>query len=276
MTNIKLIASDLDHTLLNSKSGVNEFTKEVLNQAMDNEILFVPCSARTSNLIPTWFRENKKIKYLVTSNGAVVVDNITQEQLLVNAIHADDAIKMLDVVDDINPYWTIDCKGYLYSNRKVLRDHEKIGVTGDYYADIQKTRIFIDDCREVLEGEGNIVRKIHFVTDNQEMKEELRKKLEQFSFLRITSSHPKNFEITDPHATKGDAIAFIIKREWLKKEDTIAFGDNDNDIEMFKNVGHGYAVEVSTKGLQEVAYQVIGKCEDEALAHFVNDNILQK
>lgn len=275
MTNVKLIASDLDHTLLNEQSGVNEFTKEVLNEAMDTGILFVPCSARTANLLPKWFLQNKKIKYLVTSNGAVVVDNNTNEQLLVRAIHAEDAIKMLDAAKEINPYWTIDCKGYLYANRKILEDHEKIGVTGDYYTDIQKTRIFIDDCREVLEGEGNIVRKIHFVTHNQDEKNKLREVLEQFNFLRITSSHQFNFEITDPHATKGDAIAFILEREGISKEDSIAFGDNDNDIEMFKTVGNGYAVEVSTPGLQEVATKVIGSYKDEALAHFVKENVLK-
>ncbi|MEG0077729.1 HAD family hydrolase [Anaerorhabdus sp.] len=274
MKNIKLVASDLDRTLLNQVSEVGEYTQDILNKIMDKDILFVPCSARTFKFIPPWILNNKKIKYVVTSNGSVIYDNHTREQILVHAISVENSIKLLEDIEKINPYWTIDAKGELFVSRKIIEDHSSINISDEFYKEICTNRVIVDDFHDVFETSTDVARKIHFITKDDEAKSILIDALKKFNFIYVTSSHPINIEITDPLATKGNALKYIMDKEKISKSDAVAFGDNDNDIEMLRNVEYGIAVANATDNLKQVATKIIGHHSEEALAKFLESNLL--
>lgn len=274
MSKIKLVATDLDGTLFNSKTEISDFTKQTIMKLLAQGIQFVPCSARTLKWIDPWLREQAGIKYVVSSNGAVVADNHTEEFLLVNAISAKDAIEILKEVEDINPYWSIDTNGSLYSHRAILTDHEKIGVTGSYYENVIATRIFLDDYHEILDDEKNSVRKIHFITYDMDKREVLKQALEKFEMIQVTSSHFENLEILDINASKGIGLSWVLEKENINRNEVFAFGDNDNDIELFKSVDYGIAVANATENLKKHAFSTTSTNDEDGVAKYIVEHIL--
>ena len=88
MSSIRLIATDLDFTLLNEHFVLTETTKEILSRILDSGVEFVPCSSRPLGEIPQWLRDQKKIRWIVTANGGLIVDNHTGETLVSNTLPA--------------------------------------------------------------------------------------------------------------------------------------------------------------------------------------------
>lgn len=72
-------------------------------------------------------------------------------------------------------------------------------------------------------------------------------------------------EVTMPHATKGESIKEVLQLLNIKKENSIAFGDGDNDIEMLQMVGRGVAMGNATEHVKEIADTVTETCEDEGI-----------
>ena len=84
MNSIRLIVTDLDFTLLNEHFELSESTKEILSRILESGVEFVPCSSRPLSEIPQWLRQQKKIRWIVTANGGLIVDNQTGETLVSN------------------------------------------------------------------------------------------------------------------------------------------------------------------------------------------------
>ena len=72
MGKIRLIASDLDGTLLTEKKEITDYTKQVLAAAAGEGILFVPATGRAFTSIPHEVLSLPGVKYVITSNGAAV------------------------------------------------------------------------------------------------------------------------------------------------------------------------------------------------------------
>lgn len=72
-------------------------------------------------------------------------------------------------------------------------------------------------------------------------------------------------EITMPHATKGEAIKEVLELLDISRDNSIAFGDGDNDIEMLKVVGHGVAMGNGSKAVKEVADMITDTCLNEGI-----------
>lgn len=274
MTQIKAIASDLDGTLFNDEAQLSEKTKQVINDCLKKNILFVPCTARTMSLVDDWLLKHDEIKYIVSSNGAIIYDKQKKKIVSRNTISAENAILLLDELSLINPYWTIDANDQLYSSQQILDDKEDNQFDEDFINHLLKTRTFIREYSTLLSDSNHDVRKIHFITNTPSCKEKTIECLKQFDFIRITSSHELNLEITHPLATKGNAFSTILQHENINPTLAVAFGDNDNDIDLLGSVGLGCAMANSTSGLQKVAHVIIGSNNEDGVACFLQENII--
>lgn len=80
MGNYKIIACDLDGTLLNNNSQISDENIAAINELAEREVWFVPCSGRTLSEMPQNIRELPSIRYIIHSNGAAVLDKVTGKQ----------------------------------------------------------------------------------------------------------------------------------------------------------------------------------------------------
>ena len=267
MDNIKLIAFDLDGTLLNSKKEITSKTREILQRAADMKIELVPATGRFWDVIPDCVRDLNFIHYALTLNGAEVYDVENSKSLAKFEIPPARALKMAQVFEDIDGIiydCIIDGQGYM------RRDfYEKVAdfMVGQWQTNlVRKGRKPVDDFEDKIKNSSGI-QKMQIFTLDKKLREDLMNALPViFPQSVFTSSIPNNIEINDQSANKGNGLKFLADYLNIKIEETIAFGDGLNDLSMIKAAGIGVAMENSCEELLGIADSVTLDCDNDGVA----------
>lgn len=270
MRNYKIIASDLDGTLLNNESRVSDENMAAIAQLLDRGVYFVPCSGRTLSEIPAVIRNDSSIRYFIHSNGAVVLDRQTGERILTcipNAVGRE----ILDVLTACECHITIRHNGNCIVDRAYQND-----VAFDYYNVIEAHRdcvlnyaIQSDDFLEYAYA-ADQVEVFSAFFHSYEDKLACKKQLEKSGKLRVVEASEYNIEIVNVDAGKGNALYALADMLGVDRADTISIGDSDNDSSITQAAGLGLAVSNACDSLKAVADQIICSNEEHAIAYVLS------
>ncbi len=97
---IRLIALDLDGTLLNSKKELTERNRKALETCIAQGIWIVPCTGRTSMGIPDFVRGIPGVRYAITVNGGMIEDMEESKVLDEHLLKKETALELIDLVKD--------------------------------------------------------------------------------------------------------------------------------------------------------------------------------
>lgn len=99
MSKIKLIAMDLDNTLLDSNKQISEHTKEVLKEAIRQGVYIVPATGRIFKAIPEFLRNIEGVRYAVCCNGATVYDQYEEKIIYTNHLSVDVTLELFRILE---------------------------------------------------------------------------------------------------------------------------------------------------------------------------------
>lgn len=231
MNNINAIFTDLDGTLLNDEKEIGNYTKEVIKK-YKNDINIIPTSARSFNRIKPYLEELgllDNFNYTICFNGALIVNNQGVE-LFSSHISKSTMQELTNLIDKYNIEWMIYTKNELFKRSKI--------------EDINK---FIRD-NDTFKLIG---------TSTEEKIDEIRKELSVMNDkLEITTSMSGRLVIVNKGSTKATAVEKIMARLNIGRENIIAIGDGENDIEMIKNAGYGVAMLNAPEAVKKTARMI--------------------
>lgn len=231
MNNIHAIFTDLDGTLLNDEKEIGNYTKEVIKK-YKNDINIIPTSARSFNRIKPYLEELgllDNFNYTICFNGALIVNNQGVE-LFSSHISKSTMQELTNLIDKYNIEWMIYTKNELFKRSKI--------------EDINK---FIRD-NDTFKLIG---------TSTEEKIDEIRKELSVMNDkLEITTSMSGRLVIVNKGSTKATAVEKIMARLNIGRENIIAIGDGENDIEMIKNAGYGVAMLNAPEAVKKTARMI--------------------
>jgi len=265
----KMVASDLDGTLLTSSHQIPPFSQQVLSQLHHQGIAFIFATGR-HHIDVAYMREKLGIPaFMITSNGARV-HNCDDELVFKQNLAPELVGKIVEMVADdeqiiINIYrdndWLVN---KVNPNVPIIRDHfpyEFFDVSNppvDNVAKIFLTRVSRDHNKLV---EWETVFNAKFADS-----------------ANIAFSTPHCLEIMDSNVSKGHALQAIAEMQGYQLKDCIAFGDGMNDFEMLSMAGKGLVMGTAHHKVKTALpnIEVIGNCNDEAVAHYIDTNLLNK
>lgn len=252
---IKLIALDLDGTLLTSEKRVSGRTLEVLKECERRGIEIVPTTGRAKQAAPDFVLELPGVHYGIFVNGASIWDLKKQEELFAGCIDwktAQETARMLRRYPILFDLY-LDGKGVC--ERSFLDRLEAFGVPEVYCRLIRESRIAVDDLSRYLEQTKAQVQKMNliFPEGNLQVRHLVRAELEKQSGLLVTSSLPWNLELNAAGVTKGSAVLRLAGHLKLPIGETMACGDGENDLSMLQTAGFGVAMENGASFLKEHA-----------------------
>lgn len=240
--NYKLIAIDMDGTLLNSKHEVSEENKEALKDAMNKGVKIVISTGRIFVSARYYGRLLGISTPIIACNGAFIKGNINDEEILLHTpINKDDCKKIIDILEenDINYRYYDDENFYIrkvdfitdkyreWNEKLELQDRIKFEVIKSPYEIINKN---VDIYKfVVMEEDDNKLNKIkNIIKENSE--------------VEIVSSWINSFDIMNMGVSKGKALEELCKKLNINRNEVIAIGDNENDLSMIKFAGVGVAM----------------------------------
>ena len=260
----KLVAVDLDGTMLNSSGLVTENTKKIIQQTIQKGTDVVIASGRPIDSIKTIAKEIGSEKYFIAGNGALVYDIQKDEIIYDKFLPKDKVLEIIKICEENSISYNVYTDqtilatalkyNVLYYQKENLKKEEnkqtKINIVENLYEYVKNKKeekylkiTICDDNQMVFQSIIRKLRKIQGI-EVLEVSHMSRKTIKQGT-EEITIEYYYT-EITVKNVDKWEAIQYLIEKLNIRKEEVIAIGDNINDKRMIQEAGLGVAMGEST------------------------------
>jgi Cof subfamily protein (haloacid dehalogenase superfamily) len=276
---IKIIASDMDGTLLNSNHEISEKNLEAIKKAQELGVHFTISTGRDiDSVVP--ILKSYGLKYeCILSNGAEYRD---ENGNIVEKINIEKSV----VSNVINMMQKVGMRAQLFTDRGIYTPNTKEeALKGAAYMmqSFQKIESFeealemvkdeehftklkyIDNLEEFLETSVE-VRKIFAFYNDRNVVKEMKIKLEKIDELAVSSSFVDNIEITNKNAQKGLTLAKVAKKMGVGKDEVMVIGDSFNDYSMFTEFTESFAMGNAIDEIKEIAKYITDTNDNAGVA----------
>lgn len=273
---IKLIASDMDGTLLNSDHKIPKENIELIKFAQKNGIQFVVATGRAYyEALPALNNENIKCD-VISFNGGIIYDkngniiNITPMKLK-------DLYYTIEILKSLEISYQLYTKNTIYTNSietDITAYIDLIRANGEepneqHLRQEARNRLALGHITEVenielyLNQENNPAIKVIGISNDLEKLKHATELLSGNDNISVTSSGTNNVEIMDKKATKGEALKIVADIHDINLKNAIAIGDNLNDQAMLDIVEYSIAMKNGNKELQKTSKFITEKTNSE-------------
>jgi Cof subfamily protein (haloacid dehalogenase superfamily) len=272
----KLIAFDLDGTVLHDDKTLGAETLCALDAAAEAGALIVPATGRIYGGVPEALRLRSFARYFITINGAQLYDAQRGEVIARAEIPNDLALRLTDYMAGLDVLY--DCYkddwGYVSGSL-----YER---AADYITDpgilalFRRTRTQVPDLRSYLREDGGSVQKLQMHFRNlRERRRQLELLPQLFPEIAVSTSVGTNIELNIRQANKGDALRALCAHLEIPLSETLAFGDGTNDLSMIRAAGLGVAMGNADFAVAAAADTVCDSNERDGVAKFIEKLLAQ-
>ncbi len=264
---VKLIAMDLDGTLLNSQKVISPENQKALENARERGILLAVSTGRAMRTIPSCVLDNPVFSYFIASNGAEIYSGEPRELLHSVNLSSSSVEKVLQAAEGRTLGVEAFVRGAAYGDASYVQRPWEFGMPKASIGYIKKTREPVEDiCSFILENREQLSA-LDLITGDQELCDKLIHDLRECGEpLYITASMDNRIEIMHSSAGKAAGMGWICSREHILPEEAAAFGDADNDLDMLSFAGRGIAMGNSPDHVKEQADSVTGDHDHHGVA----------
>ena len=271
MKHIKLIAFDLDGTLLKDNKELAPETMEALQQAASAGICLVPTTGRLYNGVPEEIRNQPFIRYVIAANGAEVYDAKEKKVLHRAELSIKEVRQFFEFTQGVSAIVGCYKGGQGFMGREDMEKMEAYAAHG-LFRMMRRVYVQVEDLQAYLLETGDTVQKLMlFFADLEERKKVLFRIKKELSELAVSSSIDNNIEVNAKTAHKGAALKFLYQHLQIDREETAAFGDGSNDVSMLLEAGIGIAMENACSEAKKAADKVTLSNEQGGVAYMIKE-----
>jgi Cof subfamily protein (haloacid dehalogenase superfamily) len=261
-TGYKLIALDLDDTLLTASKEISPENKKAIDRAVRAGVRVVLASGRTIEGMQFVIDALGHKDYAISAGGAVVTDPKGRE-IYSRPVPSGTARQIMAYAASQNAYFQIFCGSDFYF----------IGRTA-YTDEYEKNCRFVGREDPGIMDWTEINTSKILIIDEQERIDQMRAELApRFPDVKPVYSQNGYLEIVSATASKGAALSFIAGELDLSKEQLIAVGDSEIDISMLRAAGLGVAVAGARKEVLRIADHITAPSDEHGVAAVINQFI---
>ncbi|MDR1506693.1 MAG: Cof-type HAD-IIB family hydrolase [Treponema sp.] len=262
-SNIKLIAFDLDGTVLNSKKNITPRTLEAIHKALSGGIHIIPATGRQLFDIPQQIKDCAP-SFIIANNGAQIYsmpgENLDRstcyEKNTVLALLRDFRSFRGMIFGAYDTVGAFDNKGRGFEEGITNRKRN----SATWKINYQLTDI------EALILEGKRFIKLVMIFEDPAERQRAFDRFLPRADLYVTYFAEDNIEIMPAGISKGKALEFVAEKLNIDMKNVMAIGDSDNDKEMIQKAGLGIAMGNAAEGIKAAADEVVPDCDRDGAA----------
>ena len=273
MKNIKLVASDLDGTLLNKNKEITPRLFEALKNLDDLGIYFVPSTGRPFGTVPQAIKELPFLKYVITSNGATIYDAEKKKNIIENYLTPEAVNAVIEIAKELPVITEYFINGKAYIAKDVYDDLTPFDLTESHKTYIKNSRTPVENFWEEMRRNDTVLENINLVFKDMELRKEVWDKLKALGLASVTAATAINIEITSLFATKAQALEKLCDVLGFTRENVLAMGDGDNDMPMIQFAGIGVAMANGEEHIKQAADIIADDCNDFGAAKILEQII---
>ena len=261
----RLIAADVDGTLLDSSNRITEKTKDAIKLCIEKGVIFTISSGRPVQGVEKLNQILNLDSPFITYNGAMVIMGKSKEILYEKKMSAENAKSVINLGEKWGPTMLVWTDNKLYSNKinertenyskianiepVLVKNLADIAVNGVskvlWYDEIDKINIFLAEAGKYISNEIN-----------------------------FHTSKPMFLEFVDKGASKAIAMEKIGEKFGIAREEMIAIGDGLNDLSMIEYAGLGIAMGNAHEILKRKAQYITSSNDQDGVANAIYKFIL--
>ncbi|MEQ8155395.1 MAG: sugar-phosphatase [Clostridiaceae bacterium] len=266
----KIIAVDMDGTLLREDKSVSERTKKAIAKAKESGVKVVIATGRPIEGIDRYLEDLNLVSehdYALSYNGALVLNTETREVISSTLLYGRDAHDLYDLSKELGvnihafsrKHGLVTPKNSKYTEVEATINNIDINVMpfSELHKDDEVIKVMMIDEPEILE------------TAIAKLPEEL---YEKYTVVRST---PYFLEFMNKEVNKGTGVETLAKHLDVDKSEVICVGDAGNDYHMVQYAGLGVAMGNATEELKEIAEYITATNQEDGVAEVIEKFILK-
>ncbi|MEA4966152.1 MAG: Cof-type HAD-IIB family hydrolase [Oscillospiraceae bacterium] len=260
---VSLIAVDVDGTLIDSCGRITRETQAAVAAADRAGIQVALSTGRARDECSPILRELPQIRYTINCSGASVYDVGREQELFTEGMPMETVRALYRRLSPLNCLFEVMADGHIFTDRLKLKDLSSYH--NPYYIDIiRRTRTPVE-LESLLAARTSPVAKIHLFFRSAEDQQLARSLTEDFGLV-VLSSVPENLEINTPSASKGAGLRVLAAYLRIPLADTMAIGDNLNDVSMLREAEYPVVVGNAHPDTVPYARYITASCDEDGVA----------
>ena len=287
----KLIAVDLDGTMLNSYGVVTEQTKKSIKKSIEKGTDVIIASGRPIDSIKTIAKEIGSENYFIAGNGALIYDIKNNEIIYEKYMSKQKILEIIKICEENSISYNV------YTDKTILATALKYNVLYYHKENLKKEenkKTHINIVENMYEYVKNMKEerflKVTVCDDNKSIFNSIIRKLRQIEDIEVldvlhmsrkiirqgTEDIPINYyytEISLANVDKWEALEFLMNRLNISSNELVAIGDNINDKKMIENAGLGIAMNGCNPEIQKIADYITDSNNEDGVGKAIDNFI---
>lgn len=279
----KLVAIDLDGTMLNKYGIITEKTKEIISKVQEKNVEVMIASGRAITSVKRFAKEIKSKKYFISGNGAITYDVENNKILYENILKKQKALQIIKICEENSIYYNI------YTENGIIAKNLNYNTLYYYKDNLTKpdenrTHInLVEDIYNYIDEKDEKILKIMICDEHKSVFNSIVRRLKEISEIEVLEvSHMSRkiikqgteeialeyfyTEVSAKDVDKWNALEEVIKLMNISKEEVLTIGDNANDVKMIKNAGLGIAMGESAPYVKKCADKITLNNDEDGVA----------
>lgn len=283
----KLVAIDLDGTMLNQYGIITEKTKKAISKAQEKGVEVMIASGRAITSVKRFSKEINSNKYFISGNGAITYDIKNNKILYENILSKTKALKIIKICEENSIYYNVYTENgiiaknlsyntlYYYKDNLTKPDENRTHINivenvYDYFEQREEKILKIMICDEHKIVFNSIVRKLKELSEIEVLEvSHMSRKIIKQGTDEIALEYFYT-EVSAKDVDKWNALEEIIGLMNISKEEVVTIGDNANDLKMITNAGLGVAMGESAPYVKQSADIIAPTNDEDGVAIILN------
>ncbi len=271
---IKLIAADLDGTLLHDDKSVSQRTLSDLQKAAEAGCIVMPATGRVLSGIPHQVLSVPGISYAITSNGASVVDLKKHSVIYSNLMTTEESGSIVKKMCKTGFLVEAYLNGTAYCERKAFERMLSLNPPKWLTDFVLKSQNFVDDLPSFISSHNAQLEKVNMPYIPEDIRVPMYKKLRSENKYFICSSCPTNIEVNTIGCSKGKALKVLCSKFGINPDQAMAIGDSGNDLKMLQEAGVAVAMKNAEPEISSAANFVTSTNNEDGVAAAIEKFVL--
>jgi len=279
---IKLIAFDLDGTVLDRGRDITDATAQALTKAHGHGCVLAVATGRGTDSIPPGIMNHPAVDYIISANGGVLSERASGKVLSVCGIKREivyDIIKTahkhgagMEVFFADKSYYELRClRAMIRYSRIMMSEGNNAWREMDSFLEFIRAINIILSARRLVKRRSDAVVKLVALFKKREAFERALDNFVAGGRVEAASTMGTDLEITAKNVTKGGTIAMLCEMLDIEKDAVIAFGDSGNDLSMREFVGTFIAMGNAGDDVKAVADRIAPSVSDDGVASMLHE-----
>ena len=295
---VRLVALDLDGTLLNRRSQITPRTRSAVLTASQQGVVVVPATGRALATLPPEVAQLPGVRYVLTTNGAAVWDLGSEPMSAVYSRYADAEKRQIT-----QPVYLLQrlfppqkarevfglCQQYegeltVFSDGRAIKDRESQDLAAARMARHCSTEAdqpydgrftVVPDLAEWMSREAHAIEKFCLFFGSAEKAQAALPAFRQLKGVEVVQGSPDNVEVTAQGVDKGEALLALADQLGIPRSETMAVGDSENDRALLEKAGVSAAMANAMPSIQALAdYVSQADCDADGVAELFEKLVL--